>query len=67
MPNQHKNPFLGWNPPAEVSARARSEAKERGVPLSVVLTEALVEHLDRQGAKRQEPPPLAAAEDVPRL
>lgn len=40
----HKNPFLGWNPPAEDSAWARAEAERRGVALSTVLTEALSEY-----------------------
>lgn len=41
MPNKHKNPFLGWNPPAEDSAWARAEAERRGVPLARILDEAL--------------------------
>ena len=41
MPNQHKSPMLGWHPPAELSAWARAEAGRRGVPLRVVLDEAL--------------------------
>jgi hypothetical protein len=40
----HKNPFLGWNPPAEDSAWARAEAERRGVALSTILTEALGEY-----------------------
>lgn len=43
MPSQHRNPLLGWRPPAELSAWARAEAGRRGVDLSVVLTEALAE------------------------
>jgi hypothetical protein len=43
MPSQHKNPLLGWRPPAELSAWARAEAKRRGGSdaLSALLTEAL--------------------------
>jgi hypothetical protein len=41
MPNQHKNPMLGWHPPAGLSAWARAEAERRGVPLRVILDEAL--------------------------
>jgi hypothetical protein len=44
MPNQHKNPMLGWRPPAELSAWARAEAKRRGVDLKVILDEALAEY-----------------------
>ena len=44
MPNQHKNPMLGWRPPAELSAWARAEAERRGVPLKVILDEALAEY-----------------------
>jgi len=47
MPNVHKNPMLGWRPPAELSAWARAEAERREVDLSVVLTEALAEYRDR--------------------
>jgi hypothetical protein len=41
MPSQHKNPMLGWRPPAELSAWARAEAERRDVLLSSILTEAL--------------------------
>ncbi len=41
MPSQHKNPMLGWRPPAELSAWARAEARRRGVDLKVILDEAL--------------------------
>jgi hypothetical protein len=41
MPSQHKNPLLGWRPPAELSAWARAEAERRGVKVGVILTEAL--------------------------
>ena len=44
MPNQHKSPMLGWHPPAELSAWARAEAERRGVPLKVILDEALEAH-----------------------
>ena len=53
----HKNPFLGWNPPAGDSAWARAEADRRGVKLSTILTEALSEYR----AKHQSE---AAAEDA---
>ena len=48
MPNQHKNPMLGWRPPAELSAWARAEAKRREVDLKVVLDEALSEYRARR-------------------
>lgn len=41
MPNQPKNPMLGWRPPAELSGWARAEAKRRDVALKVILDEAL--------------------------
>jgi hypothetical protein len=41
MPGVHKNPLLGWRPPAELSAWARAEAERRGVGVGVILTEAL--------------------------
>jgi hypothetical protein len=41
MPSQHKNPLLGWRPPAKLSAWARAEAERRGVKVGVILTEAL--------------------------
>jgi hypothetical protein len=47
MPNVHKNPFVGWHPPAEDSAWARAEAARRGVALKVVLDEALSEYRER--------------------
>jgi hypothetical protein len=40
----HKNPYVGWNPPAELSEWARAEAGERGEALSTILTEALTEY-----------------------
>jgi hypothetical protein len=52
----HKNPFLGWNPPAEDSAWARAEAERRGVALSVILTEALGEYRAKHSAKHQDGP-----------
>jgi hypothetical protein len=51
VPNQHKNPFLGWNPPAELSAWARSEAARRSVALKVILDEALSRY--RETAERE--------------
>ena len=44
MPNKHKNPMLGWRPPAGLSAWVRAEAKRRGVDYGAVLTEALDEY-----------------------
>lgn len=41
MPGKNKTPLLGWHPPAELSAWVRAEAEHRGVPLSVVLNEAV--------------------------
>jgi hypothetical protein len=46
MPSKHKTPLLGWHPPAGLSAWARAEAARRGVPLSVILTEALEQYRD---------------------
>jgi hypothetical protein len=46
MPNKHKTPLLGWHPPAELAAWARAEAGRRGVPLKVILNEALTRHRD---------------------
>jgi len=47
MPNKHKHPYIGWNPPAELSQWARAEAERRGVPLSQVLNEALEHERER--------------------
>jgi hypothetical protein len=58
MPNQHKNPMLGWRPPAELSAWARAEAKRRGVALKVILDEALA-------AYRRDHVDVASAKDLP--
>jgi hypothetical protein len=41
MAGKNKTPLLGWHPPAELSAWVRAEAQRRGVPLSVILNEAL--------------------------
>jgi hypothetical protein len=41
MPGRNKTPLLGWHPPAELSAWVRAEAQRRGVPLSVILNEAV--------------------------
>jgi hypothetical protein len=41
MPSQHKTPLLGWHPPAELAAWVRAEAQRRGVPISVILNEAV--------------------------
>lgn len=58
MPNQHKTPMLGWHPPAELSAWARAEAERRGVPLKVILNEALAEYranVTGQAAQSEQP------------
>jgi hypothetical protein len=55
MPNQHKNPTLGWHPPAELSAWARAEAKRRGVHLKVILDAALA--LYREHTEKEEKTP----------
>jgi hypothetical protein len=48
MPSRHKSPLLGWHPqPPELVAWVRAEAKRRGVPLSVVLNEALADYRER--------------------
>lgn len=54
----HKNPFLGWNPPAEDSAWAREEAERRGGrgALSTILTEALREYRAKHSAKHPAEP-----------
>jgi hypothetical protein len=44
VPNQHKNPMLGWRPPADLSAWARAEARRRGVHLKVILDAALARY-----------------------
>ena len=54
MPNQHKNPMLGWRPPAELSAWVRAEAGRRGVDLKVVLDEMLAEYRDRHSSDQPE-------------
>jgi hypothetical protein len=46
VPNQPKNPMLGWRPPAELSAWVRAEAARRGVPIKVILDEALEDYRD---------------------
>jgi len=56
MPNKHKTPLLGWHPPAELAAWARSEAKRRDVPLKDILNEALTRHRDyieRQRSRKE--------------
>lgn len=52
----HKNPFLGWNPPAGDSAWARDEAERRGVALSTILTEALSEYRAKHQGGAVSPP-----------
>ena len=47
MPNQHRNPTVCWHPPAELSAWARAEAERRGVPLKVILDEALARYREQ--------------------
>ena len=56
MPNQHKNPMLGWRPPAELSAWVRAEAKRRGVNYGVILTVALAEYRARIHPETTEEP-----------
>ena len=51
MPNKHKTPMLGWHPPAGLSAWVRAEAARRGVPISVVLNEAVEIYRDQQEHK----------------
>jgi hypothetical protein len=51
MPGRNKNPLLGWHPPAELSAWVRAEAERRGVPLSVILTEAVEAYRAQAGRK----------------
>lgn len=53
MANQHKNPMLGWHPPAGLSAWVRAEAERRDVPLKVILDEALAEYRARREAADQ--------------
>jgi len=56
MPNQHKTPLLGWHPPAELAAWARSEAGRRDVALKVILNEALAayrDHIERQRNRKE--------------
>ena len=49
MPNQHKNPVLGWRPPVELVARLKAlidrRAERRGGDRRGVQTEALNEAL----------------------
>jgi hypothetical protein len=40
----HKNPLLGWRPPAGLSAWVRAEAERREVGVGVILTEAVTEY-----------------------
>ena len=47
MPNQHKNPQLGFRPEAELSAWVRDEADRRNVDYSVILIEAVTEYRKR--------------------
>lgn len=51
MPGKNKTPLLGWHPPAELSAWVRAEAERRGLPLSVILNEALEAY--REAVSRQ--------------
>ena len=61
----HKNPMLGWNPPAELSAWAREEAGRRSVALSTILTEALSEYRAKhQGAPVTPPRARKVREDA---
>jgi len=47
MPGRNKTPLLGWHPPAELAAWARTEAQRRGVPLARILDAALREYRER--------------------
>jgi len=61
MPGKNKTPLLGWHPPAELSAWVRGEAERRGVPLSVVLNEALSEYqLSRESRHAAQNPAVSA-------
>jgi hypothetical protein len=40
-PSRHKTPLLGWHAPAELAAWVRAEAERRGVPITVILNEAI--------------------------
>jgi hypothetical protein len=51
MPNKHKNPMLGWHPPAELSGWVRAEAERRGVPYGEILTEAVEGYRRKQEAE----------------
>lgn len=53
MPNQHKNPLLGWHAPAELAAWARAEAKRTGTTLKALLTEALAEYRAKREKETQ--------------
>jgi len=61
MPGRNKTPLLGWHPPAELAAWARTEAKRRGVPLARILDAALREYRERakdaERAERTQPSP----------
>lgn len=61
----HKNPFLGWNPPAGDSAWVRSEAERCGVALSALLNEALSDLRAKRTAKHPAAPVLAAEVEQP--
>jgi hypothetical protein len=54
MPNKHKNPMLGWHPPAGLSEWVRAEADRRGVPYGEILTEALSDYRTKHAAKENE-------------
>ena len=61
MPSQHKNPLLGWRPPAGLSAWARAEAERRGVKVGVILNEALTEYqLSRESRHAAQNPAVSA-------
>lgn len=61
MPNQHKNPLLGWRPPAELSAWARAEAERRGIKVGEILTEALTDYqLSRESRQAAQNPAVSA-------
>jgi len=54
MPGRNKTPLLGWHPPAELAAWARTEAQRRGVPLARILDAALREYRERTDTRDAE-------------
>jgi hypothetical protein len=64
MPGKNKTPLLGWHPPAELSARVRSLAQRRSVPISVILNEAVTAYLALLPPWWWDDKPVPDAEDV---